>query len=58
LGFQHLLALAPVQIRGNELKGLVAVQPGVKLQELVRDCDFKAGQGLLKARQVLAHAIY
>jgi hypothetical protein len=53
LGFQDLLSRIRVQVRRNELKGLVTVQAGVELQEFVRDSAPEAGQGLLKAEQVL-----
>ena len=49
LGLCHHLALAFIEIWGNELKGLVTVQSGIQLQQFVRDDHPEAGQGFLKA---------
>jgi hypothetical protein len=39
------------------LKGLVTVQTRIELKEIVRNGGPEVGQGLLKAKQVLPHAV-
>src|SRR5882757_988264 len=58
LGFQQPLAFIRVYILGHQLECLVTVETGIQLKEIVRRGDSEAGQGFLKAQQVLAHAVH
>ena len=57
LSLQDLLSLGLAKPGFDDLKGLVAVKPGVKLQGRIR--DLKAGliKCLLQAAQVVRHAV-
>jgi len=47
LGFKNLFSRIQGQLRRNELKSLVPVQSGVKLEEFISDGNSRSGQGLL-----------
>ena len=57
LSLQDLLSLGLAKSGFDDLKGLVAVKPGVKLQRRIRDLQTGLIKCLLKAAQVLRHAV-
>ena len=57
LSLQDLLSLGLAKPGFDDLKGLVAVKPGVKLQGRIRDLQAGLIKCLLKAAQVLRHAV-
>ena len=56
-GFQDLVPLVGAQFGDHQLKGLVTVQSGVKLQKFVWDDSPELGQGFLEAEQGLRDAV-